>query len=77
MTLYKHTRIIGSLDKAKSLFRQICHDIENLNIATSEYKTIPISPLTGITGMLYLMEYIEELSDKFRYSFVVDKLRRI
>lgn len=78
MTLYRHTSDVKLLSKAKAIFSKICNDITDAKISTNEYRNIPISPLTGITGALYLMErFHEELFHESTYTFVVDKLKDI
>ena len=77
MALYRQTHDVNLLNKTKSLFSQICDDIENLNISNSELKNIPISPLTGITGVLYLMECFEELFNESIYKLVINKIQKI
>lgn len=78
MTLYYHTHDENLLYKAKALFRQMCNDIESINISVEECKDIPISPLTGITGVIYLMEcFHSDLYHEPTYTFIINKLKEI
>ena len=65
-------------EDAKLIFQQICKDVINARISSQECQTIPISPLTGITGALYLMEsYPEDFYSETFYSLIVAKIKDI
>lgn len=78
MHLYRQTLDKKIYHKAKTIFQQICSDIANIRIDKSEYKNIAISPLTGITGVLYLMEcFHNDLLDYSTYTNITNKLHEI
>lgn len=78
MALYHQTKDVNLLNKAHNIFTQICKDICGTDIDTREYKNLPISPLTGLSGVLYIMESFDEtLFHEPTYLFIIDKLRKI
>ena len=78
MTLYQHSLNQELLNKAQIIFLQIRKEIQHLKISTSEYKSIPISPLTGISGILYLMEcYPKYFMHIPTYTLVIRILQEI
>lgn len=75
-TLYKYSSNICHNDIANGLFLQVSRNWEKSIEGVDEGST-PISPLSGITGLLYIMERFPDLYDGLLYASIINKVKRL
>lgn len=75
-TLYGYSHNPKHKEIAGRIFSQLCKSREE-SYKGVDTESIPISPLSGITGLVYIMERFNELYDKSVYSSIVDEVKRL
>lgn len=75
-TLYCCSNDIKHLQIADRIFKQLCAHWKESYFGI-DMNTIPISPLSGITGLLYLMERFPDLHNHSIYTSIVEEVKRL